>query len=877
MQVVVICERACYNKDMKLQKITGFVLAALMITGTAAFACAPSITADAAAAAELNTTNAELFLPESYEQYLPLTAASHIAFCTDYTAIADGNLIYIYDRAGRVYREYHHVLGSDQATVAISKVQFAGDNELYFRDDRSNLYRYDFASEEAQIVNNMSCLTFLIHGDYLYMANESTTAGRVNFTYILLSKINDIGEIHSLSEESLLASNPRLAFEDGILYCIINNNTVNAYSEETHAYLGAYSGKLDSSKEQIADLKFICAYQGSLFYSVNGLGNPANGLYQTDIHGNAKLVLAGSNFTSITSYNGKLYCMQGNSVRELLVTENGIEFTDFEIGAESSSTNRLSGAEEIVRAGNLVVTADAGNNRVTVYNGSTKSYDTVPVTRNGVSYTPDIVAADKDGAKIAVSSGKYIFMYEKTQEGFTLSYVNETSTAVTGLTFVYGECYFVTENSGYGYTDENKTEVSANYFSGKGANPSALASDLYGQIYVAFGNAVYSYTEDEFRNTAQVQKNAVLTLPAEAKSLRCDYEGNLYYLSGNGLYQNGEQIAAVDGSDFVYSQTCAPLSFALGFEDDEVYFNFGNFVVKSKAGTLESIPTLNEIDVGTAGDDAFALHENNLLVDIPAHSVGIRTDLAALKGNDSVYFPYSQYYRTAEDKRGVLLAETEDYYLVALFESDRSYSANLFRKNGGAVIADESGYRGESPFTAAYLTNAVNLYCAPCLHEALASRRIERGDKLSVLGVVTATEGDYAFVELQGGERTAVRGYVPLSYLTEANPLGAVTETYTVGTVKCGKDGVEFTAENGDKITVTGRAEAKIADNGDGTFTVKIERNGKIYTAQVTEKQIARGESDALRTSLIIILSVLAVVIVAAYVYLVPHKYYRRK
>ena len=44
-----------------------------------------------------------LFLPVSYEQYLPLSdAPTDVAVSDNYTAIADGTKIYLYDRAKNV-------------------------------------------------------------------------------------------------------------------------------------------------------------------------------------------------------------------------------------------------------------------------------------------------------------------------------------------------------------------------------------------------------------------------------------------------------------------------------------------------------------------------------------------------------------------------------------------------------------------------------------------------------------------------------------------------------------------------------------------------------------------------------------------------------
>ena len=59
-----------------------------------------------------------LVSPISYEQYLPLNEPSDVAVCEDYTAIADGNSIYVYERADNEYRTV-----SFPASL-ITKIQF---------------------------------------------------------------------------------------------------------------------------------------------------------------------------------------------------------------------------------------------------------------------------------------------------------------------------------------------------------------------------------------------------------------------------------------------------------------------------------------------------------------------------------------------------------------------------------------------------------------------------------------------------------------------------------------------------------------------------------------------------------------------------------
>ena len=63
----------------------------------------------------------------------------------------------------------------------------------------------------------------------------------------------------------------------------------------------------------------------------------------------------------------------------------------------------------------------------------------------------------------------------------------------------------------------------------------------------------------------------------------------------------------------------------------------------------------------------------------------------------------------------------------------------------------------------------------------------------------------------------------------------------------------------------------RFSENDDGTFTAHYtDESGRLYTAVVSAKMIDDGTSDALRISLIIILTVLALVIIGAYFFLLP-------
>ena len=346
------------------------------------------------------------------------------------------------------------------------------------------------------------------------------------------------------------------------------------------------------------------------------------------------------------------------------------------------------------------------------------------------------------------------------------------------------------------------------------------------------------------------------------------------------MYREGEVFAEIDGSSFVWSADGTaqkPVSFALGFEDDEVYFNFGNYVVKSSAGALSAISTLDEIAVETARDDAFAHHgTEELLVSVPAGTVGVFTDLATLRNSDGAYFPYSSYARSGEDRQGVLLAETGEYALVLFSEGKGEYTAELFLKDSVTKIASSEYYTENETAYTRYLTNKVSSYYAPCLDGALAGEELARGTAVTVIGFVTTAELEYALVEYSDASRATARGYVPATYLTEISPDVSSGENYTLAYLRSSSDGVVFTNAAGEECVITERVQVRLYDNGDGTYTARLSDDVS-YSAVISSDMIDDGNAEVIRIALIVILTVLALVILGVYIFLLPWEKYRKK
>ena len=791
---------------------------------------------------------AELFLPTSYEQYLPLKSPTDAAMNDSYIVIADGSGLYVYDRDAVAWSRYdHHAPYGEPRNI--TKVGFTSDGRLFFSDQEAHLYLYNFTTQEAQIQSNISCSTFVIDGDMLY--TTAVTNGMTTFLAYLhrgaglsFDRARRIGDLPTPTSIA-----PHMFVIDGDLYCAINS-TVYVYKDNGNAFDA--SVKQLSGEDVVKDLTSVAVLGENVYYTVNDpVTDETDGVFVTSLSGSSSRLLGGDGFNALFTYGDRLFCVKGASVREIETDGKTAKYTGYEIASDSDSVNRISHAQDVVRARDLIVTADCGNERVSVYNTRTGEFS---LLQTGAA---DCVATD--GEVIAAGVGTQILLFRYGEE--QPYYVHNTANAVTGVAVVFGRCYYVTEHH-YGVAEEGAHEFT------RSNSPTALTSDVYGNLYVADGQRrVLKYTEEQFLDTT-LNDGEVMTdgwsLPEGFLSLRADFDGNLYYLSDGVLYQNNERLSAIDGSGCVYhgAETPALLSFALGFEDNALYLQYGSFLARTQN---VSFPTLSTIAATDAYPEIFSVpgEESLAFVDVKAGVTGIRVDAGKLE-ETSAYFPYDSYYRTPAGGRGILLAERGKFSLVALSENYDYTVALYLTEDCAEAPATWTGVAPALRFT----TSDVALSYYPCLSAPLTVERLPRASRLDLLATVT-TEGNFDFAYVRSGNTV---GYVPLAYLTEAPPVSVLPEEYTLGYLKASDEGVLFRAENGATLLVTERTQVKIYEGANGLYFLRFTQEGVEYTAQVTDRMIQTGDPNALRMSLIIVLCVVAVGVLAAFVLFRPRK-----
>ena len=157
-----------------MKKYVVTILAAFTVCTS--FFALPTLTETGAKAFAENTD--QLITPTSYEQYLELEKPSGITVSERYTAIADGNVIYVYDGVENIYKEYTHA-----GNHGVTKMQFSDMGVLYFSDESTHIYGLD--PRTATLIDvqaDFVCSTFVIDGNDIYYSNVSDGVSSISKT-----------------------------------------------------------------------------------------------------------------------------------------------------------------------------------------------------------------------------------------------------------------------------------------------------------------------------------------------------------------------------------------------------------------------------------------------------------------------------------------------------------------------------------------------------------------------------------------------------------------------------------------------------------------------------------------------------------------------
>ena len=743
---------------MKATILCTLTLTALAMAGAAGFCVQKQAPLTASAA----TPMTELISPTSYEQYLSLSSPTDVAATDGYIAIADGKTVYVYDRADGVYRNYVH-------TDNVSNIAFDGAENLYFLSE-FQLYKLSPKTME-QTPLNIVCGGFAIEGDHLYYYAMSKTVIK---RYSLSSGTTENVDLRG----SLQDASPLTCGKDGLYYVCENGEQYALYATGKTAAIANFDQPLRSMT--IANNLFCAVAENGNFYAYN-----LNSLSDSG----TPITTAEGGYLSVCENGDDVYAVQGNSVRHYSVEKTA--FTDYEITSSSASAHRLNGANQLYLAEDRLFIADDGNDRISVYNTESKSFE-VEIT--STLPTPFLTSYSET---LLVSSAQETVLYSLADKeyGTELLHISddEIDGNVIGAACVYDRYYLLT-GSGYCYT-LNKTDGSWSYTETQTLPyATAFTADVYGSLYVAYDNgALYRYTEKTFSD-ANANGEKLLDDLYDVEQLAVDYENNLYaltngtltkYALNGGVYEQSAAYTPYYG--LVKDETPKLISYAFGVNDAYAYFLYeGNYIVKSDE---LQIPTVNPIPVGNAAERVFGAENRDFTVVTVAEDA-ILTEFDVNKLQGATEFPYIAFKRCLENTTALKIGEESGYSILAIANETSDYKTYL-ALNSACTPLDKNDY--QTTYTerkTGYLTNEIPLYKFPYLTNLLTVATLPRGAEVKLLGEINKLDHAYYEIEYTAENGETVTGFIPQSYVMPFNGISPETSTVTYGETEDDNDAV---------------------------------------------------------------------------------------
>ena len=741
-----------------------------------------------------------------------------VAVSGDYTAIADGNVIYIYNRFEGIYRTYTHVINTDPEMTAmnvVTELQFSEDGDLYFIDGVPYLHvltREQLASlsETTKATNtNFTCSSFTLEGEVMYFTHISGQTASLSYV-----SLNDLTASNAYSLVDGLVGKPIITYYDEAIY--YTDYSISLYRIDltnevrTAEPVCSFPTAVDSLVISSGDL-FMANFSGN-FYVYNLSRLEYAGLAQNVAPTEAD---ERGGYRALSINGNNVYAIRNESIREYRI---GNGFTSYEISANSDAPHRLDGATDSLYIDGKLYFADTGNSRISVREVATGEIAIAPTPT-----APTLVASD--GKTFAGANATHVWIFDGA------SNADSAATALTpiafdnfngkiiGITCVYNRYYIVTDTNYYyviaylPMANPDSGEQIPNEYAWQKIgrkekttklSPALVTSDVYGNIYVAAKTGdLYKFTETEFTDPENVGiKISNPTLEISLKSadkLLIDLNENVYILKDNTLlsyeYDKTAKVCttAVTAHNLekslVYGQTSDTPATSVAFDvvDKEVFLTYaGNLVVSTTAIPLVSMK--NVLTHGMEAEIFSARTAEFTVVETSPNALLIEFDLTEFSqlptGILTNAFPYVSYHREQDTQTALKLGSAGEYAILAIFDSKtHKYSNYLANENYYISEKATSDYMVEySPEEekTGYLTNAVTLYKYPYLTKLLQVTELTKNQKVTLIGEINDLDYSYyriVYADENGAEQT---GFIPKTYVTLFNgePLSSESTTY---------------------------------------------------------------------------------------------------
>ena len=748
----------------------------------AALPTAAALRAQAETQENLANAQTKLLAPSSYEQYLPLTAPADVSVTKNHTAIADGNVLYVYDRADDVYRAYEHTQNTAASQNQIVRLQFADADTLYFLDASTNLFTLDVSTMEnagaAATKTDLVCSEFFIDGETLYFTRATTK------THLLKAPLSDLFAQEDFFEDGISSPNA-LTVWDGELYFTEGGKYLYKFDphdeHSTPIQLATFSEEIRSMT--IIDGVLFCSGKSGLYaYALGGLS-----LQATE---NAPFRTTAGDFTRLYAYNDLVYAVSEDGVLAYAAATGEIAL---EITASSDSPNRLNGSMQVCFADDKLFIADGNNARISVYDTVANAFTTAISS----PIPPQYLASDGETLLVANASTALLYSLSETDYGQALTIDNPTgyNGKLVDIAAVYGNYYLITDNN-YFYalsqtengwtTSETKKSISV--------YPKMLSADAYGNLYTVCGNGIYRYDETSFTSSSAEGEKVYDGLPAELQALRVDYQRNFYALYKDGVLPikatadgyTAEQKLTFDGA-FVYGKDLALQAFDFGVKENAAYLLCeGDYLLST---TTLNLPTVKTVPTDNIAKTLFSdSAQPTVLVQTKADALFIEFDLTALQGAE--YFPYLAHERQKEPVTALKLGETGRFTILAI-PKNGGYKTYIAESAACTPLPETEFYKeyAETERKTLYLSSEAALFAFPCFANELAICPLPRRAQVIALGEIHG-EFAYYFVSYTDENGAEKRGYIPKAYANEISGENAPSTEICYGETESDNDSV---------------------------------------------------------------------------------------
>ncbi|HJB92538.1 MAG TPA: DUF5050 domain-containing protein [Candidatus Borkfalkia stercoripullorum] len=826
-----------------------------------------------------NGGNAEtrLLLPSSYEQYLELESPSDFAVSERYIAVADKDIIYVYDKSDSIFATYTHTA----STSTLSSLNFyenGGSCYLLFVDSNTNIYYIDCGSRAdddtfSSTSLDFTCASFIIQGETLYYSR--TTSGTV--VYRTAMSLSSLAEGETIEQDATTSITPYFSMSGNEVYFSLNSRI----------YLITENGAAQEYRSVSSSITAFSVTDDKIFYSTTGSDRDFL-VYQNQM--SQAVQYNGDSITGVPSVKlvgNDLWFIENQNIRLLdPFAKEGYSFLDYTIGKYADIENRIGqNASDISLNGDTVVIADTSNSRILLAHNDSNggSYTSIETD----AFSPMLVCAGE--SDFAVADGGILRIY--SYNGSLVRSYDALTTSINGIAYSYGNYYVTAESQSFIYVYDAATDLPESKSVPAAGN--AITADIYGNLYILSGTAVYELnvlSENIFDG------NIIYTAPAQTNKILSDFAGNLYAQTDGGIYLlnsggNTSVFAPASLAPLVYYDgTPTVESFAFSFESGEVYILSDGFIAVTEKIGVSSLDHLSSQDENgkkaydTLYTDALTADSYTALqlVAVPAQSVAISLDFQGLdQSSDSL--PYESYSKTAEERTGVVLARTVNGPIVGFFTrtEDPDSDVNVVYAYEVALILDTddtlaySDAAQENAAQSASVVENVGIYKYPQMRlgsnavsssedytDFLCIGRLEKGAQISLLARVDGAhlDSDYYFVSASVGGET-VYGYIPASFAVQYGEAGggAGGAEYRYARLDRGKSVTLYHTSANTELILSDEEELKIYYNNK-------DEHGNVYAVYETETGTYAGyiDPDCLYEATPIVMVTLALVLVVA-------------